>query len=251
MGLFGIDGGTGWNVLWPIAGAGAGAALGGASGAQTGGILGGGVANVFGQQQTNAVNQQMMTQQEQFQAQMSDTAHQREVQDLRRAGLNPLLSANAGASTPSGSLVNTQNPFQGLPGAISNAVDARQKQQMNDSNVALNDETRKTTAANGALLSMKAVTEAANAREANQNAIQARLISDRMNAGQDAELKRAKIGPYIDMISKAVGAAANATEAGAAVGAAAKYLRQPPMKPGTGMLKDGTKLNLNTGEVLK
>lgn len=35
---------------------------------------------------------------------MSDTAHQREMEDLRRAGLNPVLSAGgSGASTPSGS----------------------------------------------------------------------------------------------------------------------------------------------------
>lgn len=38
-----------------------------------------------------------------FQKMMSDTSHQREVKDLLAAGLNPILSANGGASTPSGS----------------------------------------------------------------------------------------------------------------------------------------------------
>lgn len=80
-------------------------------------VIGSVVAGLFGRKGAKDQNSAQMAQaqkQMDFQERMSSTAHQREVQDLRKAGLNPILSATggAGASTPSGAQATIQNELE-------------------------------------------------------------------------------------------------------------------------------------------
>jgi len=101
-------------LLSTIAGA-AGGLFGGPGGATLGSLIGTGL-EVGGGMMNNAASAKAAKDQMKFQEKMSSTAHQREVKDLRAAGLNPILSATGGngASSPSGAMPNLQNAAKGV-----------------------------------------------------------------------------------------------------------------------------------------
>jgi hypothetical protein len=91
-------------------------------------VAGTGVLNWFsakdaqsGQEQANQLSIDEAEKNRQWQQMMSSTSHQREVDDLLAAGLNPLLSANHGAPMGQGATAqNIKNPKEVKANILSN-----------------------------------------------------------------------------------------------------------------------------------
>lgn len=97
-----------------------------------------GLADTVGDVATSAFNVHEMRQNRRSQIELSNTAHQREVDDLRKAGLNPILSANHGASTPPGGAaqISAPNTASAFDKATQVGALAYQAAQIRDTNSA-------------------------------------------------------------------------------------------------------------------
>lgn len=112
-----------------------------------GSALIGGVSSLVGGAQSNSArrseatrsgqfNQASAREQMDFQERMSNTAHVRQMDDLKKAGLNPLLSAKyGGASSPGGS--SATRPMADQKDFISPAISSALTIQQNQADIAL------------------------------------------------------------------------------------------------------------------
>lgn len=110
-----------------------------------------GVGDAQAQDKANKLNLKESQTNRDFQERMSNTAYQRAMADMRKAGLNPTLAyMQGGASAPSGSTATVEaasktglahaamSAATGIVGAQQKATALQQQQSMNDSAIKLN-----------------------------------------------------------------------------------------------------------------
>jgi len=144
------------------------------------------VGNFVGGLFTNSANSRQASNNRSWQEDMSSTAHQREVADLKAAGLNPILSAGgAGASTGSGAQASIINPVGDLTNNINStrrldevdklavALKGKEVESQVDLN-ASSSHNQEAQAANAAALQILNTEQAAQTRINSANAILSR-----------------------------------------------------------------------------
>lgn len=192
-------------------------------GAVLGGALGG-VTELIGQDMANdeskASSKRMMA----FQERMSSSAHQRQMADMRLAGLNPILSAGGGASSPSGSSYVAQNVAEGTASNALNMV--RLKEEVNSIRAAVSKANADAAVAREMEKTQQGVQELNRAQIRETNARASVEEAESFSAGNRVafESKHPEVFGVIDAIGKRLGIIGGSAQSLLGSGAALKYL---------------------------
>lgn len=202
-----------------------------AAGAQLGGDIFGATMGYLGMVKQNQWNREAAADQMAFQERMSSTAHQREVADLKAAGLNPILSAGGGASSPSGAMPTIGNPYESIASTAKAATRNQVELQQMKAGIAATNQAREASRTSQAKDAMQISVLEEEKKTAAANAVSAQAAAFSARNKMEQEAKHPEWFGAADAVLQRLGLATSSAASLTGIGAGIKYLLTPKNKP--------------------